>query len=53
MMRIRDRIFRKLKKNNNQSLTDLYKQFRNRVTVAMKEVKPAISITTFKRTVTT
>ena len=39
MMRIRDRILRKLKKNNNQSLIDLYKQFRNRVSVSFKESK--------------
>ena len=29
MMRIRDRILRKYKKNNNQSLINLHKQFRN------------------------
>ena len=39
MMRIRDRILRKLKKNNNQSLIDLYKQFRNRVSVSLNESK--------------
>ena len=39
MMRIRDRILRKLKKSNNQSLIDLYKQFRNRVSVSLNESK--------------
>ena len=39
LMRIRDRILRKLKKNNNQSLIDLYKQFRNRVSVSLTESK--------------
>ena len=39
MMRIRDRILRKLKKNNNQSFIDQYKQFRNRVSVSLKESK--------------
>ena len=39
MMRIRDRILRKLKKNSNQSLIDLYKQLRNRVSVSLNESK--------------
>ena len=38
-MRIRDRIFRKLKMNKTQPLTDIYRQFRNRVTVTIKESK--------------
>ena len=53
MMRIRDRILRKLKKNNNQSLIDLYKQFRNRVSVSLNESKASYSITTSNRTATT
>lgn len=39
MMRIRDQLFRKLKKNNNPRLIDLYKQFRNRVSVSLNESK--------------
>ena len=38
-MRIRDWILRKLKKNSNQSFIDLYKQFRNRVSVSLNESK--------------
>ena len=39
MMLTRDRILRKLHKNSNQSLTDLYKQFRNQVSVSLNESK--------------
>ena len=39
MMRIRDRILKKLKKNNNPALTSLYKKFRNRVSVSLNESK--------------
>ena len=39
MMHIRDRILRKCQKNNDQSLTDLYKKFRNRITNALKQSK--------------
>ena len=39
MIRIRDWILRKLKKNNNESLIDLYKQFRNCVSVSLNESK--------------
>ena len=39
MMRIRDRLLEKLKKNNDQSLKDLYKKFRNRVSDSLRESK--------------
>ena len=39
MMRIRDRLLRKLKKNNSQPLINLYKKFRNRVSVSLSESK--------------
>ena len=39
MMRIRDRILKKLKKNNNPALISLYKKFRNRVSVSLNESK--------------
>ena len=39
MMRIRDRLLGKLKKNNYQSLKDLYKKFRNRVSDSLRESK--------------
>ena len=39
VMRIRDRLLKKLQKNNDQSLVDLYKNFRNRVSVSLRENK--------------
>ena len=39
MMRIRDRILKKLKKKNSQALVSLYKKFRNRVSVSLNESK--------------
>ena len=39
MMRIRDRLFKKLRKKNDQSLVDIYKKFRNRVAISLKESK--------------
>ena len=37
MMRLRDRLFRNLAKNNDRSLRDLYKKFRNRVSESLRE----------------
>ena len=48
-MRIRDRIVRKLKMNKTQPLTDLYKQVRNLVTVAIKESKPCYFYNYFQK----
>ena len=38
-MRIRDKILIKLKRNNDQSIVDLYKKFRNRVTESLRKSK--------------
>ena len=39
MMCIRDWLPKKLRKNNDQSLVDLYKNFRNKVPVSLQESK--------------
>ena len=39
MMRIRDKLFLKLRKSNDQSVLDLYKRFRNRVSESLRESK--------------
>ena len=39
MMCIRDKLLRKLKRNSNHTLKDLYKQFRNRVSNYLRESK--------------
>ena len=39
MMHLRDRLLRNLAKNNDQSLKDLYKKFRNRVSESLRESK--------------
>ena len=39
MMRIRDKLFGKLKKSKNDSIIYLYKKFRNRVSEALKQSK--------------
>ena len=39
MMRIRDRLLGKFRKNNDESLKDLYKKFRNRVSDSLTERK--------------
>ena len=49
MMRIRDRILKKLKKNSNQALIDLYKKFRNRVSVSLNESKASYFYNYFQK----
>ena len=49
MMRIRDRLFRKIKRNNDTSLKDLYKKFRNRVSKSLKECKASYFYNYFQR----
>ena len=49
MMRIRDRLLKKLRKNNDQSLVDLYKNFRNRVSVSLRESKASYFYDYFQR----
>ena len=49
MMRIRDNLLKKIKKNNNQSFVDLFKQFRNRIAVHCIKISPIISKTSFKK----
>ena len=39
MMRIRDRLLGRLKKTNGQSVKDLYKKFRNRISDSLRESK--------------
>ena len=53
MMRIRDKILIKLKRNNDQSVLDLYKKFRNRVTESLRESKASYFYNYFQKTVTT
>ena len=49
MMRIRDRFLRKLKKNNSQALVDLYKKFRNRVSVSLNQSKASYYYNYFQK----
>ena len=49
MMRIRDNLLKKIKKNKDQSLMDLHKQFRNRVTVALRESKTSYFYNYFQK----
>ena len=49
MMRIRDNLLKKIKKNKDQSLIDLYKQFRNRVTVTLRESKTSYFYNYFQK----
>ena len=49
MMRIRDQILKKLKKNNNQALINLNKKFRNRVSVSLKESKASYFYNYFQK----
>ena len=49
MMRIRDQILKKLKKNNNQALIDLYKKFRNMVSVSLNESKASYFFNYFQK----
>lgn len=39
MMRIKDRLLKKLKSNNDQATRDLFKKFRNRIAIALKDSK--------------
>ena len=49
MMRIRDRLFRNLRLNNDQSLKDLYKKFRNRVSDSLRESKASYFYNYFQK----
>ena len=49
MMRIRDRLLRKLKKNNSQPLINLYKKFRNQVSVSLSESKASYYYNYFQK----
>ena len=49
MMRIRDKILIKLKRNDDQSVLDLYKKFRNRVTESLRESKASYFYNYFKK----
>ena len=49
MMRIRDRLLKKLRKNNDQSLVDLYKNLRNRVSVSLREDEASFFYNYFQR----
>ena len=49
MMCIRDHLFRKVKRNNDTSLIDLYKKFRNRVSKCLKECKASYFYNYFQR----
>ena len=49
MMGIRDRLLRKLKKNNSQALFYLYKKFRNRVSVSLNESKASCYYNYFQK----
>ena len=49
MMRIRDKLLKKIKKNKDQSLIDLYKQFRNRVAVTLRESKASYFYNYFQK----
>ena len=54
MMQVRDRLFKRVKKTDDQSVTDLNKKGRNQVTTALKKrVKLLIIITTFSQIATT
>ena len=39
MMRIKDKLLKKLKRNNDQPTRDLFKKFRNRIAIALKDSK--------------
>ena len=49
MMRIRDRLFHKIKRDNDTPLKDLYKKFRNRVSKSLKECKASYFYNYFQR----
>ena len=49
MMRIRDNLLRKIRKNNSQSLADLYKKFRNRVSESLRESKASYFYNYFQK----
>ena len=39
MIRIKDKLLKKLKKSNDQPTRDLFKKFRNRIAIALKDSK--------------
>ena len=49
MMRIRDKILIKLKRNYDQSVLDFYKKFRNRVTESLRESKASYFYNYFQK----
>ena len=49
MMCIRDNLLGKLKKNKNQSLVDLYRKFRNRVSESLRESKASYFYNYFQK----
>ena len=49
MMRIRDKILIKLKRNKSQSVLELYKKFRNRVTESLRESKASYFYNYFQK----
>ena len=49
IMRFRDNLLGKLKKNNNQSLADLYEKFRNRVSESLRESKASYFYNYFQK----
>ena len=49
MMRIRDRLFHKIKRNNDTSLKDLYKKFRNHASKSLKQCKASYFYNYFQR----
>ena len=49
MMRIRDNLLGKIRKDNNQSLADLYKKFRNQLSESLREGKASYFYNYFQR----
>ena len=49
MVRIRDKILINLKRNNDQSVSELYKKFRNRVTESLRESKASYFYNYFQK----
>ena len=49
MMCIRDNLLQKIRKNNSQSLADLYKKFRNRVSESFRESKASYFYNYFQK----
>ena len=49
MMRIKDRLFHKIKRNSDTSMKDLYQKFRNCVSISLKKCKASYFYNYFQR----